>query len=164
MFQIYIKKDQIGFTVLVVTYWGNKSVRYHLWLHVAIAKNDLFWHTVKSLKEKTPLGILDYLSIELCSIRKCNKKSIFLWPFLGIFFFVDPRCQMWSTLTACISSRCERDQAKLNQVIASHIDSIYTKIECPVPGTCEDIDHGILKILFTNWIWRHFWHFIQLTV
>ena len=75
-------------------------------------KIDYLWHTVNSLKQKMPLRFFEHLSIDMSSIRKCNNKRIFLWPFFGICFLVDQPFQMGSTLTANIQQMWISDQGK----------------------------------------------------
>jgi len=131
------------------------------------AKNRSYldiWYTVNSLKQKTPSRFFEYLSIDQSSMRKCNKKLKFLWPFLGIFFLANPPFQLWSTLTANIQQMWISAQVKLYQVIASHIDSLHIKYEYSMPGTYGNIDHWILENCDTNWIWRHLRHLIQLNL
>src|SRR6218665_356493 len=65
-------------------------------------KLTIFWHTVNSLKQKTPVGFFEHLSTYISFTRKGNKKIIFLWAFLGIFFSLTPSFQKGSTLTVNI--------------------------------------------------------------
>src|SRR6218665_64340 len=55
--------------------------------HDIPSKLTIFWHTGKLLKTKKPLRFFEYLSTDMSSIRKCNKRIIFLWPFCEFFFF-----------------------------------------------------------------------------
>ena len=142
-------------------YYGNKSVKYIHDCNSRYTKNDHFWHTVNLLKEKTPLGFLEHMSIEPCSIRKCNKKIKMLCPFLGIYFFVEPSCEILSTLTAYIQEMWLNDLVKLCQVIASHIDNTQINFERIVPITYGDTDQWISKNFGTNWTRRQLWHLIQ---
>ena len=47
----------------------------------------VFWHTVNSLKQKTPLGFFEHLSTDMCSIREGSKNSnIFMGLYWEYFF------------------------------------------------------------------------------
>src|SRR6218665_3101908 len=59
---------------------------------------DHFWRTGKLLKTKKPLRLFEHLSTDMSSIRKCNKRIIFLRPFLGIVFSLTSLFQIGSAL------------------------------------------------------------------